>query len=127
MTTRKKKEDGAEGERNNALSAAQRDGETQFQATARALVAPDFHHGQTVAQLFSGQLKDTGFAPGLGDYADAIGSTAAKAELGELAFASRMLAAQAVTLDSIFAEMARRMAMTWASIWEQPKSMPGLP
>lgn len=95
----------------NNLRAAKRDGETQFKATARVMLRPDIRHGLTAAQLFQAQMTDTDFAPGLGDYADAIGQTADKAANGDLAFASRMLAAQAMTLDSIFAEMARRMAI----------------
>lgn len=51
------------------------------------------------------------FAPGAGDYADAVQERANSAADGDLAFASRMLAAQAVTLDTIFTEMARRMAL----------------
>lgn len=99
------------GKPNNNLKAPQLDSETQFKATARAILGPDFRHGQTAAQLFQAQLKDSDFAPGLADYADVIGQVADKAAVGDLAFASRMLAAQAMTLDNIFAEMTRRMAM----------------
>ena len=49
--------------------------------------------------------------PGHCDYGDAIRANADAAAKGELAFASRMLAAQAMTLDKIFTEMARRMAL----------------
>lgn len=114
MTTRKNKAKAkapAEPKADQALKAPCREGESQFKATARAMIAPDFHHGQAAAQLFHAQLKDSGFAPGLGDYADAVTGYADKAAKGDMAFASRMLAAQAVTLDSIFAEMARRMAL----------------
>lgn len=95
----------------NTLNAHKRDNESQHKATARALLTPDFRHGQTAATLFHSQLKDTGLAPGLGDYADAIKDQGKIAESGDLAFASRLLAAQAMTLDNIFAEMARRMAL----------------
>ena len=101
-----------EGEKpSNTLNAHKRDNESQPKATARALLAPDFRHGQTAATLFHSQLKDTGLAPGLGDYADAIKDQGKIAESGDLAFASRLLAAQAMTLDNIFAETARRMAL----------------
>ena len=95
----------------NTLNAHKRDNESQHKATARALLTPDFRHGQTAATLFHSQLKDTGLAPGLGDYADAIKDQGKIAESGDLAFASRLLAAQAMTLDNIFAETARRMAL----------------
>ncbi|WP_241233630.1 hypothetical protein [Altericroceibacterium xinjiangense] len=108
MTTGKSK---PKGKANDALRSPMREGDTQFQATARAILAPDFRHGQAAAQLFKAQLGGSELAPGLGDYSDAIGRTADKAAKGDLAFASRMLAAQAMTLDNIFAEMARRMAL----------------
>jgi hypothetical protein len=56
-------------------------------------------------------LGSASFAPGLADYADAIAEKATAAASGDLTFASRMLAAQAMTLDGIFTEMARRMAL----------------
>jgi hypothetical protein len=93
------------------LKAPAQEGESQYKATARAVIAPAFRHGQVVAQVYNHQLKDSGFAPGLGDYGDAIQEAADKAEKGDLAFASRTLAAQAMTLDAIFTEMARRMAL----------------
>jgi len=46
----------------------------------------------------------------MSDYADVYRERGAKAAKGDLSFASRMLAAQAFTLDTIFAETARRMA-----------------
>jgi hypothetical protein len=39
-----------------------------------------------------------------------------KAVQGDLALASRMLIAQAMTLDSIFAETARRMAINMGAV-----------
>jgi hypothetical protein len=50
-------------------------------------------------------------APSAVGYADAVTEIGDKAAKGDLAFVSRMLAAQAVTLDNIFAEMIRRMAL----------------
>lgn len=47
----------------------------------------------------------------LGDYAAAIRAKDDFAEKGDLGFVSRMPSAQAVTLDNIFTEMARRMAV----------------
>lgn len=94
---------------NNAIIVPKTDTETDALATAKAILGPDFRHGMAAAQLHSKNLGQ--LAPGLGDYADAIGETADKAAKGELAFVSRMLAAQAVTLDNVFAEMTRRMAL----------------
>ncbi|MFD1960978.1 hypothetical protein ACFSHP_21855 [Novosphingobium panipatense] len=72
---------------------------------------PDIRHGITAAQVLKTQFGSTEFSPGIADYGDAIGEKADAAAKGDLAFASRMLAAQAVTLDTIFGEMARRMAL----------------
>ena len=49
-------------------------------------------------------------APGFGDFADAFEKAGERARKGELAMASELLASQAITLDNIFTEMARRMA-----------------
>jgi hypothetical protein len=96
---------------NNAMTVPKEDAESAALATARAILAPDFRHGMAVAQLHSKGLGKTAFAPGMGDYADALKETGDKAAKGELAFVSRMLATQAITLDNMFAELARRMSM----------------
>ena len=49
--------------------------------------------------------------PGIGDYADHVHVAARDAAGGDVTMASRILAAQAITLDSMFAELARRTAM----------------
>ena len=95
----------------NNLTITREETESEHQATARVLVAPEFRHGQTIAQLLKANLGDSHLAPGAGDYSDAIKNRAGKAAQGDLTFASRMLAAQALTLDGIFSEMARRMAL----------------
>ena len=96
---------------NDALNVPQRENEREHFATAKAIIAPDFRHGITTARIMKPQFGASSIAPGIGDYADAIQERADSAAKGDLAFASRMLAAQAMTLDTIFTEMARRMAM----------------
>lgn len=98
-------------EPNNSLNVHQGKDETAGFATARAILAPHFRHALTVSQINKSQFGGIAEAPGLGDYSDAIRAKGDMAAEGNLAFASRMLAAQAVTLDNIFAEMARRMAL----------------
>ena len=95
----------------NSLRISAGPEENEHKATARALIAPGFRHGQATAQLMKANLGDAAFAPGLADYADAIADNAKAAAAGDLTFASRMLASQAMTLDGIFTEMARRMAL----------------
>ena len=74
------------------------------------MIKSDFRHGVAIAQLQKPLLGGLAEFPGAGDFADALALIEKDAEAGKLAFASRMLAAQAVTLDNVFTEMARRMA-----------------
>lgn len=96
---------------NNAMSVAKTEDETAGFATARAALGPNFRHAVTVSQILKPSFGSMEGAPGFGDYADAIHARGDAAIKGELAFASRTLAAQAMTLDTIFTEMARRMAL----------------
>jgi len=87
------------------------EGDSAALATAKAVLKPESRHGMAAAQLRNGLLSSLPNAPGLGDYADALGGPADRAAKGDLEWASRMLAVQAMTLDGIFAEMTRRMAL----------------
>jgi hypothetical protein len=95
---------------NNSLMVYRGEGETPEFATARSILAPHFRHAIAASQIHTAQFGNMEGAPGYGDYADAIRAKGEAAAKGDLTFASRMLAAQAVTLDNIFTEMARRMA-----------------
>jgi hypothetical protein len=97
--------------RNDSLPVRKEPGETEALSTARVVMESNFRHGLTVAQVLKVPFGSADFTVGIGDYADAIAEKAAAAQKGDLRFASRMLAAQAVTLDTIFGEMARRMAL----------------
>ncbi|MES2159353.1 MAG: hypothetical protein V4512_16280 [Pseudomonadota bacterium] len=96
---------------NNALKVSAKKGDNVELATARTILGPDFRHAVSVAQVLKAQFGNMDGAPGFGDYADAIQERGDTATKGELAFVSRALAAQAMTLDTIFTEMARRMAL----------------
>lgn len=108
---RSTKAKGAASKPDDTLHVTPKPAEPEHKATARVLVAPTFRHGQVIGQLLKANLGDVDFRPGIGDFADAVDGQIDKAEAGDLALASRMLAAQAITLDSIFSEMARRMAL----------------
>lgn len=95
---------------NGALTVGKKDDESEAKAVARAIVGPNYRHGMAVSRLLQSHMGGPETSPGLGDFADAILARGDKAAEGDLEFASRMLAAQAITLDTIFAEMARRMA-----------------
>lgn len=96
---------------NNAIKGEGAEGDSAALVTAKAIMRPESRHGMANAQLLQSILSNLPDSPGLGDYADALRGPAGDAEKGQLEWASRMLAVQAMTLDSIFAEMARRMAM----------------
>ena len=96
---------------NNVLVVDQTESETGAQASARRVLDPNFRHAHT-ASVFADKLPGTTVqAPGLMDYISHLESVTKSAESGDLALASRMLAAQATTLDSMFTELARRTAL----------------
>lgn len=111
MTKSKAKTPPSNDQPDNALKVPAKDGDDLRTATAKALMTPDFRHAMAVNQLHSKNLGKLDFYPGVGNFADAIGVNGDKAVNGELAFVSRLLAAQAMTLDNIFVEMTRRMAI----------------
>ena len=80
---------------------------------AKRLNGPSFRHGLTICQIQDAITK--GFPadqrPDMSHYADDIADRSKAIDGGDLAFASRLLTAQAMTLDGIFAETARRMAL----------------
>lgn len=98
-------------EPNNALTVEQTTEETGAQAMARKLLQPTLKNA-AAASAFTGKMMGTDLEmPGIGDYADHIHAVTHDAAGGDIGMASKILAAQAVTLDSMFAELARRAAM----------------
>ena len=95
----------------NALAVHRLEGETDAQALARALLDPCIRHGFT-AMPFIGSMLDKAIPlPGGGEMSGAVKTLATRAEAGDMSFVSRMLAAQALTLDAIFGEFTRRTAL----------------
>ena len=98
-------------EPNNALTVDQTTGETGAQALARKLLQPTLKNA-AASSAYTAKMMGSGLElPGLGDYADHIHAVTRAAAGGDIAIASKILAAQAVTLDSMFAELARRAAL----------------
>ncbi|HWW64956.1 MAG TPA: hypothetical protein VNZ43_09375 [Sphingomonadaceae bacterium] len=89
------------------------EGEETADAITRATIAPALRHGQLALELakpfFSGMPKDQ--QPALAHFVSEIATRASEAGGGDMALASRLLAAQAMTLDGIFTECARRSAL----------------
>lgn len=116
MANRKKPDGGMKP--NNALTVEQTTKETGAQAMARKVLDPGFRHAVT-ASSFAGKVLGKSIEhPGLMDYVDHVLKVGAKAEAGDLAIASRLLASQAITLDSMFTELARRAALNMSEYVE---------
>jgi hypothetical protein len=86
-------------------------GESGTGALARVMVGPELRHGHTVSTYAGALLGSHADKPHLNDYAERLRDAGEKAVAGDLAFASRTLAAQAITLDAMFTELARRAAV----------------
>lgn len=86
-------------------------GEDEGLAVVKTVLGPNVRHALAIQQVNTKTFGEAEGAPSFVDYTRGINDFADQAEQGNLAFASRILAAQAVTLDSIFTEMARRMAI----------------
>lgn len=111
MTKSKSKPADAPRKPNTAFQVARAEGDSIDLATAKAFLRPDFRHGMAVSDIQRGFIGTLDFSPSGLDYTDAVTDIADKAAKGDMAFVSRMLAAQAITLDNVFAEMTRRMAI----------------
>ncbi len=81
--------------------------ESEAETMSRVMTEPFLRHG-IVANKMMGKLPGQ---PRIDDYAHAIRDKAEQTGKGELAIASEILTAQALTLDSIFTEMARRSVL----------------
>ncbi len=109
MARKPKPSDGMEP--NNALVVEQAQDETGAQAMARKLLEPHLRHA-LVASEYAGKLLGSDIEkPGVMDFVGHVQKTTGKAESGDLALASRLLASQAITLDAMFTELARRAAL----------------
>lgn len=98
-------------EANNALMVEKTTDETGAQAMARKVIDPGFRHAVTASSFAGKVLGNSVEHPGLMDYVDHVLKVGGKAEAGDLSIASRLLASQAITLDAMFTELARRAAL----------------
>lgn len=110
MTTRKPKLEPSPDP--TALRLERGANETNRQVVARAFVAPFTRHGLVAASLCekitSAMPADD--KPGMTEYAWEMKGRAQKVAAGDLGVLSEVLMAQALTLDGIFTELARRSA-----------------
>lgn len=85
--------------------------ETSSQAMARKLLEPHLRHAFSASAYAEKLLGSDIETPDLMDFVDHVQSATGKAEAGDLAIVSRLLTAQAITLDNMFTELARRTAL----------------
>ena len=95
---------------NNALNVEHSSEITGAQAMAKLLLGPDVRHAVTASAYSAKLLGKEIEAPGIGDFIEQMQAITRNAEAGDLAPVSRMLAAQAVSLDGMFTELSRRAA-----------------
>jgi hypothetical protein len=91
-----------------AVELTMRSGETESSAMARIMLGPDLRHGH-IASTYGGQMfGDKVERPGIMDCAEQVRARAELAVNGDMTMASQMLAAQAMTLDTMFTALAER-------------------
>lgn len=96
-----------------AWNISVKSGEIPSEVLARKLNAPHNRHGWT-ACMFQGQMAKglpEADQPDMADYALDLKAKSEAAAAGDLTLASQLLMSQALTLDAIFSEMARRSGL----------------
>ena len=94
----------------NELEVERREDEPIERTMARITIDPKSRNANLVMAFGSAAFGDT-HKPGIMDSATVVGEEIQRAVNGDLTLASRTLTAQALSLDAIFTEMARRSAM----------------
>jgi peptidyl-tRNA hydrolase len=84
--------------------------ETGDEAAARILLEPHLRHGLSASAFARQVFGKACEQPGLMDYVNHMRNVTGAADVGDLTMVSGLLAAQAVTLDAMFTELARRSA-----------------
>lgn len=97
---------------NRFLQVDQMPDETGAQAMARMLLEPELRHALSASALARKAIQTNADDPETMDLLDGVRATSSAAKRGDLKMVSRLLASQALTLDTMFTEMARRAATT---------------
>ena len=109
MTAKGKRKSGGKADK-TALEAKPENGESQGLTFARLTLSPVVRHANTASTFatpsFGGERQSS-----IEHDVKVLKEAMAKGEGGDKAFASQLLAAQAVSLDAMFTELARRSAI----------------
>lgn len=103
---------------NNTLQVEHPQYETGAQALARKLLEPHLRHGAAASAFAQPILGKNLEKPGVMDFRDHFSAAAARARTDDLSQIKDMLMAQAITLDSMFTELARRAALNMGEYLE---------
>ena len=98
----------------NEIVLTQRKDDDPGEVLANAALGQNIRHGHVAAVFAGGMMSNTGETLALMDCAKFVEQRASDAIGGDLSFASAMLASQATSLDTMFAELARRAASNMA-------------
>ena len=109
MATKKKSTKAAK-KADNTLSVEAQKGEDRDDKLASVAIRPGVRHA-ALSSSFANQMFGDSHQPSIGRDSKVMADLMAKAEEGDNALASRMLAVQAVTLDAMFTELGRRSVM----------------
>jgi hypothetical protein len=90
------------------LTLETRGDETESAAMARIMLGPDVRHGFIASTYGNQMLGDKVERPGIMDCAEQVRARAELAVKGDMTMASQILAAQAMTLDTMFTALAER-------------------
>ena len=93
----------------NPLELVRRDGETHGRTLARTLLDPVSRHA-SLSSAYADQLFGGDVQPSITETANLLGDELVKAVGGDITMAIRILASQAISLDAMFTELARRSA-----------------
>lgn len=94
----------------NTLDVTNKDGEDRELVLARVALEPGTRHAAISSSFAASLFSDNRQTP-IKSSGAVMGDAMAKARAGDKALASNLLAAQAMTLDAVFTELARRSAM----------------
>lgn len=101
------------------MQLKQREGETKGQTLARTLIDPKARHA-SLSSVYAGQVFGDDPNLSVTDTAALLEAELGKAAGGDMTLASRILTSQAVSLDAIFTELARRSAQ---NMGQYPEAM----
>jgi len=103
----------------NTMGLRKREGETAGRTLARTLVDPLARH-TSLSSLYADQAFGGDVQPSLTETAALLNDELDKAVGGDMTMATRILASQAISLDAMFTELARRASVNMA---EYPQAM----